>query len=152
TNPELGLKLHVGWTQVMMESKKTTWQGINADLQSAYGSNRWRKTGVLPPSVKLGTLVGPTISSDGSLLLACNEPSTLVMIDLNKNQNPTLIPIPLSANSRRRVLLDSCAISISRDNRFAIVQLTTDAGVSELNMVRLSQTGGPAMDIAAYDS
>jgi hypothetical protein len=151
-NPEVALMVHAG--VLRLTSPSLTWSTDSIDIIHSFETARVVKVGALPASIRPESLISPVISSDGSVLVACSEPSSLVSISLKSGAAIRRLPLPsASAAGSRSTILDSCDISISRDRRYVIARLRTIDGRSRLSLVALE--GGappPSLAIADYES
>jgi hypothetical protein len=146
---ELGLMLHAGAVQMASVVPSSSWSPLQTDLRTTFDMARLRKVGSLLPSFKLESLISPVITSDGTLLVACSDPASLVWISLASGEIAGSSPLDVPySGSRRKQILDSCDISVSRDNRFALTLLRTEDGMSQLTLTPFNrgQTIVPVKD------
>jgi len=174
SNPELALMVELGTQLIPPVALKNEAVGIRdnksapttspSDLHShgwtsgslrivpSFELARAIKVGVLPPSVKPESLISPVISSDGSLLVACIDKSSIVSISLRPGSIPKRLDfVAQSSRPSSREILDSCEISISRDNNFAIARLRFIDESSRLVLVGLAGTEPPARIVDGYE-
>ena len=124
---------------------------IALDLHQQGFERPIRKISSLRLPVKAEATAGSAISSDGSLFLTCIDPSFLLVFDLKKGSLARQLQLTLPAGGGgRRVTMDSCEISVSRDDRFGAVSVRGDNGVRSLTLVALGQEGPPAFSTEGY--
>ncbi len=133
TDENLALMLEVG--AVISGLGET---GVVSDLHAMALERPVRKQASLKLPPKLETATGWTISSDGSLLFGCADPWNVLEFDLRTGQLSGKLDLPHGSAPR---VLDSCDISISRDNRFIAVSIRGDDG--ERRLVLLALNGEP---------
>ena len=113
---------------------------------------RSRKAGALPASIT-ESLISPVISQDGSTLVACSEPYSLVSISLNSDATVTRSQLQTAGpRGSLNAILDSFEVSLSLDRRFAIARLHTIDGGSRLWLVNLREDAPPPFGVAEYES
>ena len=150
-DPELALMVHTGVLQLI--SPGSTWGADSNLIISSFELARVRKTGAIQTSIRPESLISPIISSDGSLLVACSEPSSIVSISLTPNGTVTRVQLQsASLRASPHTILDSCDISISLDNRYAIVRLHTIDGGSRLWLASLTGGARPPIGVTDYES
>jgi len=150
-DPELALMVNAGVLQ--LTSTGLSWGADSNNIIESFEMARLYKAGALPASIGPESLISPVISNDGSLLVACSEPYSLVSISLKSDGTVTQSPLqPGSPPASRRTILDSCDISISLDLRFAIASLHTIDGGSRLWLVNLRGGAAPPIGVADYES
>jgi hypothetical protein len=148
-DPELALMVQAGSLQA---SPSTLWSSESAAIISGFESARAIKSGAIPASVAPDSLISPVISSDGSMLVACFEPSALIVVPLNSHSQTRKLPFQSAVSTdSRSAILDSCDISISHDGSYALVHLRTVDGKSRLALAALGQAVAPPC-VADYDS
>jgi hypothetical protein len=150
-DPELALMVHTGILQ--LTSPGLTWGADSNGIIQSFEMARLSKTGTLPASIRPESLISPVISNDGSLLVACSEPYSLVSISLKPDATVNWSPLKTASHpASRRTILDSCDISISLDRRFATARLHTIDGGSRLWLVSLGGGAPPQIGMADYES
>ena len=149
-DPELALMVHLAATESNLAPFGPDQNVMDGHLRESLDRARVVKTAIIKRRLSPDTLLGYAISSDGTLLVACIEPSDLLAISLDTGEVKAVSPMALPGGQRQGHL-DSCTVSVSSDNRLAIVTLKTDAGSSALSLVALDKTP-PPFSVESYDA
>ncbi len=135
-DPALALMVLAG--RMMMLSNALSDSNVpNAELVEFFNAARAKKIGTVPASISVGSLIGPVVSGDGSLLVACDETAQLVSISLRPDAKVRTVSLLDSRRHGQPTVVDSCAVSVSADNKYAATRLRTVGGASQLSLVAL---------------
>jgi hypothetical protein len=153
SDPELALMVHVGAINAGLNPFGPSEAVMEGALRQTLDQARIRKVASPKSSVKPEDLISATISVDGSLLVACAEnPLRLLAFRLDTGDVAKESPLTLyGAGGRRPAAFDGCNISVSRDNRFAVVQVKQTDGTSSLSLRALGAVEVPNLSVSTYE-
>jgi hypothetical protein len=152
-DPELSLMLQIVTAEANGKGRsEASMEPDSNNIMALLNLYRWRKSAGANRILRLESAVCTVLSGSGQALVLLTESAALKEFDLTTGGERQTVQLAVPSKSARDPNLDSCGLSLSSDDRFAVVSMRTLKGSRGLNLVPLDSSKMPDLELGNFDT